>query len=199
MQNKTNISFGGDIISNIEAITVPTMIDDIKKIGKFQMSRCTYLSIECSKPSTGWTLDLGNVKVPFFLIGLSGIIIEPDELNDKFDSPLKIDDLFERVESSENLFIDVNDILLPNSYFRSGPHKRGSVYRIPHHVFGYAMSYREGLYSLGDLISLCDNEIKGAQYSDIETSAFHTWSQNQINDAKKNYKADKKKKLKRKP
>ncbi|MHC4359021.1 MAG: hypothetical protein ACYSTQ_09520 [Planctomycetota bacterium] len=66
--------------------TIPIIIDDIKRYDKFRMSRCTFFSIAYDLPSPDWVLELEDSSIPFFLLGLSGIIWKPMGKRKIFDA-----------------------------------------------------------------------------------------------------------------
>lgn len=185
-------------ISFKDPITIPVIIDDVKKLKKFGMSRCTYFSIQCDTPSPDWTVSIQNIQISFFMMGISGIIYSPADSSDRFDHPDKFEKIFEIIESHENLYIDINDIWIPNRFFIIGKQKRGSVYRLPQDVFSVALAFRENTASLKDLDKACGKHPKGAIFQDDETRSFSIWSQIQIDDAKSFYKNNPQKKLHRK-
>lgn len=181
-----------------DQITIPVIIDDVKKLENFNMSRCTYFSIQCDTPSPGWALTIQNIHISFLMMGISGIIYSPDDGSDKFDHPDKFEKVFSIIESHESLYVDINDIWIPNLFFTIGKQKRGSVYRIPLDVFLVALAFRENTSSLKGLVKACDKHPKGAIFQDDETSAFSIWSKKQIDKAKKFYRSNPQKKLHRK-
>jgi len=167
--------------------TVPIMIDDIKKYKNFDMTRCTYFSIESDLPSGEWVLELKNRDIPFYLLELSGIITEPTGNEAHFDSSYLIDELFDTIEASPELFIDINDIWLPNFLFRNSPHKRGDVYRIKEKLFIEADRFREDKIPKERFEMYCRELEDYLFYSEIETRSFKEWARNQIEMAKKKY------------
>ena len=179
-------------------ITIPIIIDDIKKQKDFDITRCTYFSIQCDTPSADWSLTVQNIYVSFLMMGISGIIYRPADGSDKFDHPDKIEKIFDIIESNEGLYIDINDIWMPNGFFTIGEQKRGSVYRLPLDVFSTALAFRENTACLKDLVKMCGRHPKGAIFQDDETWAFSTWSQMQIDEAKRFYRSNPQKKLQRK-
>lgn len=167
--------------------TIPIMIDDIKKYKNFNMTRCTYFSIECDSPSPDWILELENREVPFYLFGLSGIIREPIGSKTEFDSPHFIDELFEAIEEIPELFVDINDIWLPNFLFEGSPDKRGDVYRVKERLFIEADRFREDKISPDRFLNIC-RELKAyLYYSETETKSFKEWANNQVLKAKEEY------------
>lgn len=105
--------------------SIPIMVDDVKNYINFNMTRCSYFSIECDLPSSGWILELKKRDIPFYLISLSGVIEGPVGDNYIFNSSELIEELFDIVEEIPELFIDVNDIWLPNLLFKYSLLKRG--------------------------------------------------------------------------
>jgi hypothetical protein len=131
-------------------------------------------------------------------MGISGIIYCPVDGSDKFDHPEKIEKIFDVIESNKGLYIDTNDIWIPNGFFTDGEQKRGSVYRLPLDVFSVALAFRENSASLKDLEKVCGNHPKGAIFQDDETWAFSIWSEMQIDAAKRFYRNNPQRKLYRK-
>ena len=107
-----------------KAFDVPVVVDDVKRYGKLKMARCTYFTIECDAPSSNWVLELGKKSIPFLLIGLSGLIVRPIRGGRLFESSDSIDELFDTIESHPSLYVDINDLWLPNKLFQGLPHGR---------------------------------------------------------------------------
>jgi hypothetical protein len=171
---------------NERAFDVPVVVDDVKSYGKFKMTRCTYLTIECDIPSPDWVLGLRKKSIPFQLIGLSGLIIGPAGGGRLFESFDSIEALFNTIESHPSLFVDINDLWLPNKLFQSHPH-RGQVYRVESRLFHVAYLYREERISEGQFLRQC-NGLKGnIRFSKKETRSFENWSRFQIQKAKDSF------------
>jgi hypothetical protein len=124
------------------------------------------------------------------MIGLSGIVTSPpsDEL---FDTPEKLDHLFEAMEQNDLLYVDVNDIWLPTElFFRTKVKpKRGHVFRIGYDLFSAA--YRLGAEERSDR-DLLDrikqmNIPEILSFSEKETVALSSWNDMQIEMIRKNY------------
>lgn len=49
--------------------TIPVLIDDIKDYPNFEMTRCTYFTIDSDMPSPDWVLELDNKKINFDIYG----------------------------------------------------------------------------------------------------------------------------------
>jgi hypothetical protein len=167
-------------------ISIPLLIDDVKNYHNFKMARCTYFSIQCDVPSPNWQLGLGRLVVPFFLVGLSGIIFKPLGNRVIFSSHQLIEDLFNVIEEHPSFFIDTNDIWMPNNIFFNSP-MRGQVYRVDYKLFMEAYLFREEKISKDKFIGLCE-EMKGnIRYSEEETVSFKHWGELQIKEAKHLY------------
>ena len=167
--------------------TIPIMIDDIKQYKGFDMTRCTYFSIESDIPAGEWILRLKDLEIPFYLIGLSGIITEPIGEKTEFDSPHLIDEIFKTIEESPELFVDINDIWLPNFMFKNAPHVRGSVFRTKEKLFAEAIRFREDKIPTEKFEKSCRELKDYLFYSKKETQVFKEWAIKQINIAKETY------------
>jgi hypothetical protein len=164
--------------------SIPIIIDDVKKYKKFQMTRCTYFSIECDAPASGWMLSLGDREIPFYLLGLSGIIFKPLGDKDVFGSEYLIDELFDTIEEHPSLYIDINEIWLPNFLFKQSYPERGSIYRVRDDLFTKAFSFTSNRMSEKDFLSTCEHLIENIWFSEEETKSFSEWGWAQINNAK---------------
>lgn len=165
-----------------KATNVPVIIDDIKIYLNFQMTRCTYFTVESDSPSPNWFLGLNNQQLPFYLLGLSGIIFKPFGDSDIFESIELINEVFNLVESDTSLYIDTNDIWLPNFLFNE--HKRGQIYRIEKDLFLKALLFRETKIDEEEFLMYCKEFVKKIYYSSKETEVYHEWISQQINEAR---------------
>jgi len=171
---------------NDRTFDVPVVVDDVKRYGKFKMTRCTYFTIECDVASSDWVLQLGKKSIPFLLIGLSGLIIEPMGGGRLFRSSDSIDELFNTVERHPSLYVDVNDFWLPNKLFKGFPH-RGQVYRVGSKLFHVAYLYREERVSERQFLRRCSELKSYFRFSKQETRSFTGWSRLQIERARDSY------------
>lgn len=171
--------------------TIPIMIDDRRMYKDFNMARCTYFSIECDRPSGDWILGLESKEIPFFLLGISGIIFKPLSGNSHFNSVHSIDLLFDTVEDNPSLFIDINDIWLPNYLFRE-QQKRGFIFRIPTKLFFLGLQYRDDRISLEKYNTMCEEFHNSVKYSEKESEIFKKWNKSHIKQAINMYQEKKK-------
>ena len=66
--------------------------------------------------------------MPFYLTGLNGVITSYNSNLEEFNSSSLIEDVFNRIDQTENLIIDINDIWMPNSMLNKL--EIGNVYRV---------------------------------------------------------------------
>ena len=165
--------------------SIPVMIDDYKQTDRIKMTRCNYFSIEGDLPSPGWTISLQDRDIPFFLIGLSGIIVKPLS-DERFGSPSSIEELFSAIEDNPSLFVDINEVWLPNFLFDHAA-QRGALYRIDHRLFSLALQFQNQQITLEKFLGEAREHRAGVELSAEETEAFRGWEANIVGDAKKTY------------
>jgi hypothetical protein len=171
--------------------SVPVFIDDRRAAAGLALTRCTYFSIESDEPSDAWLLELKKQRIPFLLLGLSGVIAAPSRRRPFFDSPASIDGLFETIESTPGLFVDINDVWLPNDLFGDRPATRGDIYRVDAPLFLKAQNFRVGRLTPSSFGAIGESRSGSLRYSDAETRAFKEWSSGHITAARAKYHADK--------
>lgn len=178
-------------------ISIPVVIDDVKNFESFQMTRCTYFSIQCDTPAPNCYLGLGERQIPFLMLGLSGILFQPSLEDQFFDTPEKLEELFQAIEELTDVYVDINDIWLPNFVFTSVEHTRGSVYRIGIELFEAAYHFRNEVISNRKFSEVCDRLVDTVHYSPEETEALRQWEDQQIEMAKTHYKENPERRLQR--
>lgn len=155
------------------------------------MTRCTYFTVDSSEPSPGWELHNADIDVSFFMLGMSGIITSPATNNPLFDTPDEIDYLFDAIERNDELYVEVNDIWLPNELFKKMYPKpqRGHVFRIGSDLFRLAYLLRDEVMSDDDFLQkMTRSRIPVTlDFSEGETSALAAWNQRQIEINRKHY------------
>lgn len=162
---------------------IPVIIDDVKNYRNFSMTRCTYFTIECDVPSPNWILGLENKSIPFVLIGLSGVVFKPIGDSALFPSAESIEELFNTIETSPSLYIDTNDLWLPNVLFQT-PQRRGQVYRVGNRLFNEAYLFREEKISEDYFLRRCSHLKPEIRHSEKETLSFENWGKSEIEKAK---------------
>jgi hypothetical protein len=165
---------------------IPIIIDDVKNFENFQMTRCIYFSIESDFPTSQWVSEYDGKRLPLYLLELSGIIYKPLGRNYYFKSVDLINEVFQTIEASDYLYVDTNDIWIPNKLF-SQP-KRGLVYRVREDLFLKAYKYRVGQMTSEEFWEAFYSEPhKFLSFSKEETIAFQKWADLQINEARELY------------
>ena len=140
-----------DNLLNMDASdNVPVIIDAARGKGKGALIRCVYLTIEGIGPSPDWSLHMSNTKIPYIMLGFTGIIHRPIK-GKIFNSPKRIADLVDAIEEQGEFFVDTNGVWLPRRSFKKMP-RAGDVWRVPFVTFKFGFMYSEG--------SLDDNTLK---------------------------------------
>lgn len=162
---------------------IPIIIDDVKESPDFQMTRCSYFTVECDVPTA---IEVSVQRIfPVLLLGMSAVIIGPLDGQEQFSSLYSLTRLFEDIESQSDCYIDMNDLWLPN-YLLPSNAGRGNVCRIPADLFTEALNFRKGKMDQDRFEGYC-REYGVIKVSSEESSAFKDWSVTQIEDAKKIY------------
>lgn len=176
-----------DTPENLDRDSVPLIVDDVKQIQSFPMTRCMYFCIECDTPRAGWLLGLGQQDIPFLMLGLSGVVAQPSAGDALFDSPAKLERLFDSVEAAGNLYVGQSDVWMPNFVLQGESHIRGSVYRVGIDLFAAAFRFRQGLVDQHEFLGVADQLVKSVRFSGVETRAMAEWTDEEIRVAKQRY------------
>jgi len=183
--------------------TIPVIVDDVKFQPGFAVTRCRYYAIACDIPAPAWVQFPERARLPFLLVGLSGIIYKPLGQKRLFNTSDRIEALFDAVDSDPEMYIDSNDIWLPNLLFeRAGEAnpRRGQVWRISTSLFTLADQARRERLTIEKLEEACTTlEGDALRFSPSETRGFRAWGQAQIAKASRIYHSDLSKNLKRPP
>lgn len=183
---------------------IPVLIDDIKVLDDFQMTRCTYFRIDTSAAVVDFVAGLRGRGVPFAIFGDTSVVDRPVTDVNTFESPAQIDRLFEAIESVEGLIVETSLIWLPNELFAEKPPltdlpagedpalERGAVWRIARDLFRMALQFQREAVSTGRFIESCrdliQDEPRALLHSPVETEVLRAWSASQIEAARKNFK-----------
>jgi hypothetical protein len=154
--------------------TVPVMVDNRKDIDEFMMTRVAYYYIEMIEPPPENPVDYSNLGIPVLLLEFSGAIYKPTDA-EYFEKPEQIDELFKTVESHESLYIDSDNIWVPNKLFDKKP-ERGDIFRIGFDLFikMYSLSRNDAIVDTED--SRFSDKQGSIKFSEIETEAFGKWA-----------------------
>lgn len=182
--------------------TIPILIDDVKQLETFNMTRGTFFAIDASGMGDDWVAILRSREVPFLLLGVTAPLHRPDLIHETFESAASIDNLFERIEEVEGLIVESEHIWLPNFLFdphiwmysqkkKPQPLERGALWRVGFGLFQMALAFRQEVIEADTYMERCRQLIETGQieigYSQEETDALHAWSAAQIEAARKNF------------
>ncbi len=177
------------------SLTVPVILDGVVREGPIGLARCTYFSTAAEEPLPGWELRFpeGSV-IPFLMLGLQGIIIQPANREPEFTSPYLLDELIRLIEQHEGLSVELEylrlpDVLVERAWAAStdGRETRvrrpppGGLFRVGSTLFATAFHVaREGtdFSQLGFAAEERVGEAEGSvlRYSPVETDAVRRWS-----------------------
>ena len=167
---------------------IPVIIDAVKNL-EHHITRCVYFTIEAILPEAVGFLSHEGLNVPFWMLGLSGVICQPDDTSKLFEKPEQIDTLFNQVEDIEGLVVAISDTFFPTSLFNKDETEqlRGSVYRVGLELMSLSFQFRLDHIEYKQFVSKCNKLKKNIRPSTSETDVFQKWSQNQIDRSKENY------------
>ena len=170
----------------METTSIPVMVDDRKDVGEFKMTRATYFYIEAVEPSPGIPIDHNNLGIPVLTLEFSGVLHKPTDMEEHFETPEQIEKLFQAVERHESLYIDSDNIWIPNKLFNKPP-ERGHIYRVPFDLFIKLYSLCRDDASLDAGISRFIDMKNLIIFSEIETIAFAKWTDGIVNNVSAAY------------
>ena len=168
------------------AKSIPVMIDDRKDVGDFRMSRATYFYVEAVEPSADIFIDHGNIGIKVLPLEFSGVIHKPLKRGIYFKTPEQIEEFFQAVESNPSLYVDSDNIWIPNNIFNKDP-ERGDIYRVPTDLFVKLYSFCRDDATLHAGISRFNDKNNLILFSKVETIAFADWTKRILEDVKASY------------
>jgi hypothetical protein len=187
---------------------IPVLLDDVKHLDNFTMTRFAFFTIEAATAIDDWVTLLRVRDIPFLLIGISSVIHRPDLEATRFTSPEQIDRLFNVIEEIEGLVCETAHIWLPNFLFEGGdkwdlslglensPATRGAVWRVSFGLFQNALRFRQEVISAARFSEACHALLTYSKapvtHSPKETAVFREWSIAQIDAARYNYEEQRK-------
>jgi hypothetical protein len=186
-----------------EILDIPVLIDDVKSLDGFNMTRCTFFTIDAEAAVDDWVALLRGRGIPFLLMGLSALIHRPEVDVRRFSESDQIDSLFNRIEQSGGLVVESGHIWLPNEMFgmygKETKHRspndpavqRGAVWRISVGLFQMALQFEREVFSseqyTEDCLAALKAELPALEYSADESDVFRSWSAAQIEAARIQY------------
>lgn len=172
---------------------IPVLIDDVKTLDDFNMTRCLFFTIDTSDLIDDWMEVRHKPDTPFLVIGHTPVVHRPNLSQELFNTSGQIDNFFDRIEQIPGLMIETAHIWLPTFLLegRDEVRKRGAVWRVSFKLFTLALKFQLELIGIDNFSTQCQQlkevEIDTSFYSSEETLAFQSWSAQQIAAAQLNY------------
>ncbi len=167
------------------ANTIPLIVDDVKDLPDFPMTRLNYFSVETLDYLSELMISHSSLEMPVIVIDLQGVITSTRD-HSIFSSKELIQSLIDSIDDTEELFVDINDVWLPNIILRKKL-ERGDLIRIPKELFRLALAYRSDNMPYKDFLSSAAVFSREIEESELEEKAFKEWASEQIRFAKKIY------------
>jgi hypothetical protein len=190
-------------------LTVPVLIDDSghestttsnETSTPVSLVRGVYFVFDASQPSPGWSLNINGRSLPFFMVGLSGIVYRaagvPEAQNGWFLTTSDIEQTFEFIERTRGMIVETGRIYLPLRVVEAcirTPHEH-DVLRVRGDMFVDALQFAQGRLMDHDYEKRLDSyvlqtpvSITGVplvQSSPEETQAFACWCEEQLRSAR---------------
>ncbi len=182
--------------------TIPILVDDVKRLRDFNMTRGSFFTIDASGMGDDWVAILRERGMPFLILGMTNVLHRPDMQNLLFDSAESIEHQFDQIEAVEGLVVESEFIWLPNFLF--DPHiglyssrekpvqlERGAVWRIGFGLFQMAVTFLQEVIPADTYQERCWQMIQSGQvelgYSHEESIAFRNWSDMQFTKAREHF------------
>ena len=163
--------------------TAPVVIDD--RTGRSpELVRCVYFYFRGDEPGAEWTLGLNQVRVPFILLELAGIILQPID-GDLFERPEQIDSLFSLIEGV-GLTVEIADLWISTRAINTNPAElnRGFVLRLGERLFRSCLNYRYGEIDLEHFENQLKELSESLRVSERESKVFLEWSYLEVERAR---------------
>jgi hypothetical protein len=171
--------------------SVPVAVDAIRTVGGVEMARVTYFVVASEVPAPTWLIRPRFAsEFSVEVLGLTGVICGPGPGIPRFSHPDQIAALFEEVEASLELSVEVEDLWIPLDWLAHDHEPaRGDVYRVRLPLFQAAYRFRtEGLSQEGFVGGTAWEG--STSYSPEETAAFRAWAEARIEEARSIYPKD---------
>lgn len=177
-------------------LTIPIQIDSIKNWEEFERTRCIYYRVELEDGYVFRRTRYLLSAQAFFAAGVSwaalaGPMVKEGEDNDLFLSPQAIGDTINSLHANNKLSLDLGYIWVPNNMFqKAAPHepiREGDVYRMSLPYFRYCYRFSMGKIPDEDWLNPKKKFRDAIHPSPMETAAFRTWRQAQIETSRRRY------------
>jgi hypothetical protein len=175
---------------------IPVILDAYKKEG---LSRYIYYSLEFDTPESRWQLNIENDALNVYLQNMSAILYEPvDSQSGRFRHAGDFETLFALIEEryGDDALVVQEEIWFPNLLLETAEKaKRGDMFRVDKKLFNTAYMYQSGKTE-ADALFLQSEKMKGSfLFSPEETSAYQTWSEKELLEAKNYHRENTKERL----
>jgi len=163
--------------------TIPVVIDD--RTGRSpELLRCVYFYFRGDEPGSLWTLSTNEMAVPFILLELAGIILQPID-GELFENPEQIDSLFSLIEGA-GLSVEIADLWIPTRATNKDPRElnRSIVLRMGERFFRSCLNYRYGEINLERFENQLKELSDSLRASERETKVFLEWSYREVGRAR---------------
>ena len=174
------------------AKSVPVSVDAIREVGETRMARVTYFVIASEVPEPLWVLgaEVGS-RFSVEALGLLGVICGPGVRTPLFRHLDHISSVFEEIESSPGLSVQLEDLWIPLGWLEPAGREpdRGDVYRVDMSLFQAAYRFRTAEIDEAEFAS--QTPWQGlASFSPEETRAFNNWAEASVQEARLAYPKD---------
>jgi hypothetical protein len=167
---------------------IPVIIDDVKRLDGFDMTRCVYFHIECEDTLDPWVLGVNGMQTPFLMLGLSGIIIQPIDGGNVFTSPQQLEELFSFIEGlrregrdEAHMNVEIADVWVPNRMLgMEREAARGDVYRVDLDLFQSAMAFTSGRLNYEAFLGRALENRHEVFFTEQETKVIQAWAAREI-------------------
>ncbi len=174
-------------MKQIAPLLIPVITDVERNIDGVNVVRCSYYSVRSETPLPNWTINVLGISSRMLIIDLEAILVGPPD-KDVFNSIEEIDLMYDFVENNEGVFVDINDIWIPTTWFGNINIKQGLVFRIDQEKFTLCWKLRNDYISYDEFELGCKEiEELFIIFSGSETSIFEKWTRKQIEDSKEIY------------
>ncbi len=162
--------------------TVPLVVDAIRSIEDHEMVRCAYYAIASDAPVLEANVQVDGTNRPFLFMQLEAIFLNPPDTQDQFDSIEAVDAMYEYAARYDGLFVDINDIWVPLTWFGYEDIRPSRLFRIAIDDFIHCWKFRNDQITIDVFLAESYSKRDGPSlyYSEEETAAFKAWTERQI-------------------
>ena len=170
--------------------TVPLVVDAVRMIDGHEMARCAYYSIASEAPMLDTDIQIEGTNRPFLFIQLEAIFLSAPNTKGYFNSIDEVNAMYEYAEQHDGIFVDINDIWVPYKWFGVEEIEAGMIFRIAIDQFIRCWKFRNDQIAVDEFLinsSIEEREEPILSYSNEETTAFQSWSDQQIEQSREIY------------